>query len=118
MASSKELEITVTLNDEQIKQKIDAGSSRAQKVLDTLVLRDSNKYAPMDTSALIKSGITSTVIGSGLVTWSAPYSRAQYYGKPNKSHQKNPNASMRWFEVAKSKNLETWIKAANDEFSK
>ena len=39
----------------------------AQKYIDSEILRCSDKYIPMYTSMLKKSGTTSTVIGSGMV---------------------------------------------------
>ena len=55
--------------------------SRAQKFVDSEVLRHSTPYTPMRSSMLIKSGTLGTKIGSGLVQWIAPYARYQYYGK-------------------------------------
>lgn len=92
--------------------------SVAQKKLDAQILKDSNYYCPMESSMLQKSGILNTVLGSGKVVWNTPYAKAQYYGHPNKSHQKNPNATMKWFEVAKSKNLGNWEELVNAEYRK
>lgn len=100
------------------ESRLSKNFKKAQMALDAKVLQDSNYYIPMDSGSLKNSGILSTKIGSGLVEWSAPYAAAQYYGKPNKSHQKNPNATMKWFEVAKSKKLKEWEKLANDEYNK
>jgi len=100
------------------EKRLDARLKLAQKAVDAKVLQDSNFYIPMDSGSLKNSGIISTVIGSGVVQWSAPYAAEQYYGKPNKSHQKNPNARMMWFEVAKSVKLKEWEKLANDTYNK
>lgn len=118
MADSNGVEIKVKINEAQIQRKIDNGASRAQIALDNQVLKDSNYYCPQDTGNLRKSAILSSVLGSGLITWRTPYARAQYYGLPNKSLIPNPNARVKWFEVAKSKNLKNWEKIANDEFNK
>jgi hypothetical protein len=53
----------------------------AQKFVDSEVLRLCEPYTPLLTSMLIKSGTLGTVIGSGKVSWIAPYARYQYYGK-------------------------------------
>lgn len=55
--------------------------SKAQKFIDSEVLRLSDPYIPMQSGALRKSGQLATVIGSGVVVWNAPYARYQYYGK-------------------------------------
>lgn len=46
--------------------------SKAQKVLDSEVLRRCDPYVPMDTGMLKKSGILGTVIGSGKIVYTAP----------------------------------------------
>lgn len=112
------LDIKVNLDSIGIKNRLNGATERAQAKLDAQVLKDSNYYCPMDTGMLQKSAILSTVIGSGVIRWNTPYAAEQYYSKPNKSHQKNPNASCKWFEVAKAKNLKNWIRLVNDEFSK
>lgn len=100
------------------QQKAQYAMHQAQKVLDNCVLKDSNRYCPEDSSMLKKSAIISTVLGSGRVIWSTPYAVAQYYGMPNKSKQKNPNAAMKWFEVAKSKKSKQWEGIVYDEYIK
>lgn len=111
--------IEYNFNDSKVKQEILKNSSRAQKVLDSMVLKDSNYYCPQDTSALQKSGITNTVIGSGLVRWKTSYAREQYYGANiNHSHSRNPNATFKWFETAKAKRLNQWIEVVKKEMNK
>ncbi len=53
--------------------------TKAQKVMDSEVLRLSTPYVPHNTFMLRHSGIIGTVIGSGEVCWLAPYAAAQYY---------------------------------------
>lgn len=55
--------------------------SRAQKYVDSEVLRMSDPYVPMQSGALKLSGTLATDIGSGEVNWNTPYARCQYYGK-------------------------------------
>lgn len=98
--------------------KVQRNVKLCQKALDIQVIKDSNYYCPLDTSMLQKSALVHTVIGSGEVVWQTPYAKEQYYGKPNKSHQKNPNAMMKWFEVAKAKCFKNWEKLVNDEYRK
>ncbi len=82
---------------------------KGQIVLDEQVLKDSNNYAPQDTSELINSSIRMSPIGSGLLIWSTPYARINYYGADrNFSKDKNPNATFAWFEAAKANHLEEW----------
>jgi hypothetical protein len=55
--------------------------SKAQKYVDSEVLRLSDKYTPFQSGMLKKSGILGTVIGSGTIEYNAIYARYQYYGK-------------------------------------
>lgn len=106
-------------NGQKVMQNILKNASRAQKVLDSVVLRDSNYYCPQDTSMLQKSGIENTVIGSGLVSWKTPYAREQYYGvNIDHSHSRNPNATAKWFETAKAKYLNDWVNLVKKEMGK
>jgi hypothetical protein len=54
--------------------------SDAQKFVDSEVVRLSEPYTPLRTGMLVKSSILGTTVGSGTVSWIAPYARAQYYG--------------------------------------
>lgn len=61
--------------------------NRAQVFLDNEVLRTSNKFAPVVTSMLVKSGILGTEAGTGEVAWIAPYAWRQYHLKDRKTSQ-------------------------------
>jgi hypothetical protein len=75
--------------------------SKAQKFVDSEVLRRSEPYTPLLTSMLIKSGILGTDIGSGTVQWIAPYARYQYYlNRKTKSTTGALRGSF-WFERMK-----------------
>lgn len=52
---------------------------KAQKALDSEVLRYTDPYVPFRTGMLARSGISGTVIGSGEVVYDAPYAKKQYY---------------------------------------
>ena len=73
----------------------------AQKYVDSEVLRLSEKYIPLQTGMLIKSGILGTDIGSGEVSWIAPYARAQYYMKRKPGSETGWLRGPQWFERAK-----------------
>ena len=53
---------------------------QAQKFVDNEVLRCNEPFIPRQTGALIRSGNMGTLIGSGLVSYIAPYAAKQYYG--------------------------------------
>ncbi len=68
----------LTWNPEAIAMR-NNNFSRAQKFVDSEVLRLSDPYVPMRTGMLRKSGTLGTIIGSGIVKYITPYARRQYY---------------------------------------
>ena len=110
--------VKVLVDKKQILQKIEKRMDGVQAKLDAAVLKDSNFYCPHYTGTLQKSGIIHTELGSGWIQWQTDYAREQYYGKPNKSHNHNPNACMKWFEAAKARWCKKWEKIANDSYHK
>lgn len=72
--------------------------SNAQKFVDSEVLRLCEPYVPLRTGMLIKSGILGTVIGSGRVSWIAPYAHYQYYLKRKTSSETGPLRGSLWFD--------------------
>lgn len=54
-----------------------------QQVIDSEVLRRCDPLVPFKTGSLKRSGITGTKIGSGVIRYTAPYAKRQYYwGRP------------------------------------
>lgn len=113
------MQINVDFDAHSVSQKIQNNVKLCQKVLDNEVLKDSNYFCPMDTGTLKKSAILHTVLGSGLVVWKTPYADKMYYSEHIKPRtDKNPNASRKWFEVAKARKLKDWEKLVNAEYHK
>jgi hypothetical protein len=108
--------VKVDLDINKVAGKIQKRLSRSQFALDQQVIKDSNYYAPEDTGELQDSAILGSNLGE--VKWDKSYARRQYYEDNDKSKDRNPNASMKWFEVAKSKMLKMWIRIANDKYNK
>lgn len=75
--------------------------SWAQIFVDTQVLRLSDPYIPMQTSMLKKSGTLGTEIGSGEVSWIAPYAQKQYYDTAD-YRDYDPQRGGHWFERMKA----------------
>jgi len=73
----------------------------AQKFVDSEVLRLSERFTPLLTGTLIKSGVLGTVIGSGEVKWIAPYAKYQYYATREPGSQTGPLRGPYWFERMK-----------------
>lgn len=52
---------------------------RAQIFIDSEILRNSDPLVPFDTGSLKRSGITGTRIGTGIIKYTATYSKPQYF---------------------------------------
>lgn len=84
-----------------------------QEYVDAAVLRYSRPYLPMQTGMLMRSGDLGTVIGSGEVSYIAPYARKLY----NATHFKfdrsaHPDAGALWFERMKAAHREDILRGA------
>ena len=77
-----------------------ANFSRAQKFVDSEVLRYCSTLIPFQTGMLDRSGKLGTVIGSGLVQYIAPYAAKQYYDTAE-SRPYDSNRGAKWFERMK-----------------
>lgn len=75
--------------------------TRAQKFVDSEVLRFCAARVPLQTGMLQKSGILGTEVGSGEVRYIAPYSAYQYY-KTARSRPYDANRGAYWFERGKA----------------
>ena len=108
--------ITVQFDTAAVGKRCKARLDRAQAVLDIQVLKDSNYYCPVAEGTLRDSGAVSS--GGGEVAWETPYASDQYNFFENKRKDKNPNASTKWFERAKSTKAKAWEALANREYKK
>lgn len=103
---------------------------KAQKFIDSEVLRLSNPYIPMQQGILQKSGILGTKIGSGEVVYNSPYARYQYYGKvmvgraPKQLTDRDlvyhgaPMRGRLWFERMKADKKDQILKGAAEELKR
>lgn len=82
---------------------------RALPVVAEQQLSDCNTYVRMQDGTLANSA---RIEGGGQrITWNTPYAKKMYYtGTPRRN--RNPNASLRWCEVAKRKFAKIWAKLA------
>lgn len=125
----------VKFDPKRLNQNVD----RAQFALDSRIMNDMIPYMPMTTGTLIQvtRAKSAATAGTGMVCAAAgPYGRFQYYGKvmvdpvtnspwARKGAKKivtdrpltysNPKAEPKWFEVAKEKNLDKWMKLVGDK---
>lgn len=99
------LEFSVDTDLTKLKSK--CSSSRFRRINRALIQRvvfDSNRYVKVDTGDLKRSSL---IASDQTAVWGMPYAKAAYTkGEPNQSI--NPEASLRWFEVAKAKRAKQW----------
>ena len=87
--------------NDDFQPKHQARFTRAQKYVDSEVLRRSEPFVPLLTGMLIKTGILGTVQGSGVVEWLAPYAKPQYYSARKPGSQTGPLRGPHWFQRMK-----------------
>lgn len=86
--------------------------SRAQEFVDSQVLAYSEPFIPLETGMLIQSGILGTDVGSGLVSWIAPYARYQFYLKRKTQSTTGPLRGSYWFQRMKDIYKDTLVAGA------
>ena len=106
------------LNDAGIKADIEAKARQVQAPLDALIMADSNYFCPIKTGTLQKSAIINSRLGSGELVWKTPYARRQYYEYSKPPYQPNPNACGKWFEAAKARWFEKWVRFVNERIKR
>lgn len=67
------------LNLNSIKKSTPNKINKAQKYIDSEILRRSDPLVPFRTGSLKRSGITGTKIGTGVIEYTAPYAKKQYF---------------------------------------
>lgn len=89
------------------KSKINAKLQRVQRFVDSEVLRRCEPLVPLKTGSLKRSGIFGTKIGSGVVRYTAPYARYQYY-----KGRVSVTRGRKWFLRMKSEQGQAILNAA------
>ena len=110
--------IKTVLNNANIKADIEAKTKQVQAPLDALIMADSNYFCPLKTGKLQQSAIINSRIGTGELVWRTPYARRQYYDYHKPPYQPNPNACGRWFEAAKARWLDKWVRFVNERIKR
>ena len=107
-----------TLKESGIKSDIESKIQQQQKYFDALVLQDSNYFIPIKTGTMEKSSQINTRLGTGEIVWRTPYARRQYYDYHKPPYQPNPNACGKWFEAAKARWFEKWVRFVNERIKR
>lgn len=92
-------------------------TKKTKYALTQQVLKDSNYYIPMDSGALMVSGVVASDFENGKVIWDTPYARKLYWNPQyNFSTDFNPNARGLWFEEAKARRGRKWRKFVKENY--
>ena len=106
----------IKIPEKILEERNVADFGKVQRTLDRDVLSYCESFVPKNTGALIRSGNSATRIGSGVITYSAPYARYQYYGVSKKKKKlKYKGGGLRgayWFERMKATRKYTLLKDA------
>ena len=104
-----------------LKEKLSSRRNKAQEVLDSAVMKDTDPFVPMRQGTLASSVLRSTNAGSGEVVYDTPYARHMYYGVHYKtgtpfkySTLKHPLACKEWIKASKAVNMEKWKKEVKE----
>ena len=97
--------------DDAYKQRQQRFDDVVLPALTQQVLKDSNFYCRQDQGTLIASSQIASQPQKGQIVWDTPYAKRVYYtGTP--CTDINPNASLMWYEQAKRRNHDAWLKLA------
>lgn len=92
--------------DPNFSQNAAKNFDECQKYIDNKVLQLSDPYVPMKEGELKESGTEGTVVGSGVIEYTAPYGRKQYYENAGMGKEGvNKGGGLRgkeWFERMKA----------------
>ena len=72
-----------------------------QMYVDSEVLRRSDPLVPFQTGSLKRSGITGTRIGTGVVKYTAPYAKRQYFAGKSSSQRERLWVRRMWTSQGK-----------------
>lgn len=104
------MNVTIRLkkvNNERLVRAMETAKPRAIALTAMTALRDITPYVPY-LSGELKDSTGGSQFERGRLRWSAPYARAQYDRYPNKTKFRNPQATMKWAEVAADRHRDKW----------
>lgn len=107
---------TVDFSPERILEDHERRKERAIFDTSNQIIADSNFFCKEDTGTLKDSVLSNSRPEHGIIRWLTPYA-AHTYNDPRVRYDKNPNASAKWFEVARDQRLNQWIDVFKRSYS-
>ncbi len=74
---------------------------RTQMYVDSEILRRSDPLVPFQTGSLKRSGITGTRVGTGIVKYTAPYAKRQYFAGKSSGQRGRKWVKRMWLSQGK-----------------
>lgn len=74
---------------------------RTQKYIDSEILKCSEPFVPFRTGSLKRSGITGTRIGTGVIKYTAPYAKRQYFAGKSSGQRGRKWVKRMWLSQGK-----------------
>lgn len=106
--------IEVTIRADGIGDMISGRIPAASAALQRAVIASCEPFVPYRTGELCRSASASGVGRNGTVVYTAPHASLCYYADRPFSRKHHPHACARWFEAAKSADLERWKRVTAD----
>ena len=93
---------------EEFVENLGKATVKARYEVSRQILDDSNIFVREDTGELRRSSVRGSDLPRGIIGWDEPYAKRVYFtGRP--STDRNPNASLQWVEVARSRYGADWL---------
>lgn len=100
--------VKISISKSAVEAKVTGAFKNALPLLSEEILNDCNQFCKEDTGTLIASSLVHSRPQEGKLVWQTPYARRQYWAIRTAFKTVNPNATWRWCEYAKRKNLQKW----------
>jgi hypothetical protein len=104
--------VKVNFNGDTVAARVQGAWDKGLAILTEEILNDSNQFVKVDKHTLENSAMIHSVPKDGIIIWQTPYARRQYWAIQTASKDINPNASWKWFHVAKSQLMGKWEQQA------
>lgn len=108
--------VRIEFNAERTRIRVERSFKSGLGKLAAEILADCNEYCKRDTGTLILSSMIHSRLDEGLLIWQTPYAHRQYWIIPTASTDKNPDATWKWCEAAKTEHIDEWNGRAQKAF--
>lgn len=103
------MSVKINISPEKIQMKVDNAWKNGLEKISTEILADCNEYCKFDQGNLIMSSWIHSRLDKGILIWSTPYAKRQYYEIKTSL---TPGRTWKWCETAKRKYKERWNRLA------